>query len=125
MSSQARDWRRLAEYVVTRRRALGMNQDDVKAAGGPSAATVRNIEGALNKSYKPHVIGRLERALRWEQGSIDSILAGGEPTPIEAMRPAAEPGREPTVAELAAQLAELERKLNQLLGEQEGHGKAG
>src|ERR1044072_502839 len=76
------DWHRLAKYVKARRRELRLNQDELKRTGGPSAATVRNIESALQDSYKPWVLDGLARSLKWTAVSIDEILAGGEPTPI-------------------------------------------
>lgn len=77
--SGAKDWQRLAKYVVDRRNAYGWTQEDVRAAGGPSTATMRLIEGALQDSYKPRVIASLERALLWKPGSVDEVLAGKEP----------------------------------------------
>jgi hypothetical protein len=94
MTSRAvtQDWRLLADAVIKRRTDLGMTQQDVQAAGGPGTATLRNIEGAHQMSYRGVILGRLERVLRWEPGSIDAILAGGDPTPIKtnptpALRP--------------------------------------
>lgn len=76
-------WRRLAEYVAKRRTQLGMTQGEVHAAGGPSVATMRLIEGAMQQSYRQVILGRLEEALRWQTGSVAAILVGGEPTPVE------------------------------------------
>lgn len=104
-------WHRLATLVKDRRRALSLTQDEIKPAGGPSAATVRNIENATQDSYKPWVLSSLERALGWEAGSIASILTGGEPTPYEdaADRQLAENAyQDPLVAEIAARLERLE-----------------
>lgn len=84
-------WRRLADYVIRRRAQLVMTQEDVRAAGGPSTATMRLIEGALQTSYRPVILARLEAALRWEAGSVQRILEGGEP--IEA-RPSQSPPAE-------------------------------
>lgn len=78
--SGAKDWQRLAKYVVDRRNAYGWTQEDVRAAGGPSTATMRLIEGARQDSYKPRVLASLERALLWRPGSVDAILNGGDPT---------------------------------------------
>ncbi|MFD6565309.1 hypothetical protein [Micromonospora profundi] len=75
-------WQRLGEYVTRRRTELGMTQGQVQAAGGPSVATMRLIEGAMQRNYRAHILGGLEQALRWEPGSISRILDGGEPTPV-------------------------------------------
>ena len=76
-----KDWQRLADFVSDRRADLGMTQEDVRAAGGPSTATQRLIEGALQSRYQPVILGRLETALKWERGSVRRVLAGGDPVP--------------------------------------------
>ena len=43
---------------------------------------MRLIEGGLQQSYRGNILGRLERALQWQPGSVEAILEGGEPTPI-------------------------------------------
>jgi hypothetical protein len=77
----AKDWERLAEFVRERRVELGLTQEDARAAGGPSTATMRLIEGALQRSYQPATLRDLERVMQWERGSARMILAGGEPVP--------------------------------------------
>jgi hypothetical protein len=79
MTGQSGDWSRLARYVIDRRNELGLTQEDVRAAGGPSTATLRNIEGALQDSYKPGSLAKLERVLGWATGSVRKILDGQEP----------------------------------------------
>lgn len=87
------DWRRLAEYAVRRRIELGFTQDQVKDGKRPSVATVRNIETAAQTSYQPGVIAAFERALRWQGGSVQRILANqepvelGQPAPTDDMTP--------------------------------------
>lgn len=77
------DWQRLADYVTRRRTQLGMTQGEVQAAGGPSVATMRLLEGAMQQGYRAVILGRLEEALRWRPGSVATILAGGEPTTVD------------------------------------------
>jgi hypothetical protein len=81
-----RDWQRLADAVRERRTELGLTQEDARAAGGPSTATLRLIEGALQDSYQPSTLRELEKALRWERGSVVRILAGGDPVPQRDLR---------------------------------------
>jgi hypothetical protein len=76
------DWRRLAEAARDRRNELGFTQEDARAAGGPSTATMRLIEGALQEGYTPAILRRLEGALRWAPGSVRAVLAGGDPVPL-------------------------------------------
>jgi hypothetical protein len=64
-----------------------MTQQDVQAAGGPSVATIRNIEGAHQTGYRREVLGRLEQALRWAPGSVQRILDGGDPEPLAVGTP--------------------------------------
>jgi hypothetical protein len=59
-----------------------MTQADIQETGGPSTATLRLIEGGKHTEFRSSTSGPLEKALQWEPGSIDSILAGGNPTPL-------------------------------------------
>jgi len=85
-----RDWQRLGVLVSERRGDLGMTQEDVRAAGGPSTATQRLIEGGHQDRYQPAILAREEKALEWQRGSIRRILAGGDPVPVSDA-PAAPP----------------------------------
>ena len=78
----ANDWDRLAGFARERRVELGLTQEDARAAGGPSTATMRLIEGALQRSYQPATLRDLENVLRWGRGSVRKILAGGDPVPL-------------------------------------------
>lgn len=73
------DWERLARFVRERRVELGLTQEDARGAGGPSTATMRLIEGALQTSYQPATLRDLEKVLQWKRGSVRAVLAGGEP----------------------------------------------
>lgn len=73
------DWQRLAALVSERRGDLGLTQEDVRAAGGPSTATQRLIEGGHQSRYQSIILARLETALGWQRGSVRRILAGGVP----------------------------------------------
>lgn len=123
-------WRRLAEAVRRRREQRDWTQLDVATRGPVSIDRIQAIEGVRTDRYSARTITKLERGLEWESGSIRAILAGGEPTPLEAARPSAiaQPEREPTVAELAAELAEvkranaeMKRRIDRIEGREEGH----
>jgi hypothetical protein len=75
----SKDWDRLAEFTRERRVELGLTQEDVRVEGGPSTATMRLIEGALQEGYQPATLRDLEKALQWEHGSVMRILNGGDP----------------------------------------------
>jgi transcriptional regulator with XRE-family HTH domain len=81
-NDQPQDWANLAREVKDRRDRLGLTQPELSAAcnGSPSPTIISRIEGAKQTDYKPQILIRLERALRWQPGSIDAILDGGPPT---------------------------------------------
>lgn len=100
------DWKNLASHVVKRRKALDWTQADLQAAGGPSTATLRHIEGASSESYKPYILRKLERGLRWTDGSVDRCLAGGEPLNISDEASFSSPQRIAAALNAAADAAE-------------------
>lgn len=79
VTASKQDWERLGNYVTRRRNELGLTQSQVQARGGPSVATVRNIELAVKGSYRDSALFSLERVLGWPAGAVNRILAGGEP----------------------------------------------
>jgi transcriptional regulator with XRE-family HTH domain len=96
-------WEVLGDAVRHRRKELGLTQADVTARGGPSVETVRAIEnnraGRLGRQSRR----ALERAIEWDEGSIDAVLEGGIPrlfatTTAEVSAPPAAPaiGQEAT-----------------------------
>jgi hypothetical protein len=91
----SKDWPRLANAVRTRRTELGLTQEDVRAAGGPSTSIMRMIEGSLQSSYRPNILHRLEVVMQWRPGSVRVVLAGGHPVPLEDQPPAPAPAAAP------------------------------
>ena len=81
---------RFGRIVRERREALGMTQDDVTAAGGPSDTTQTRIERAEGSEPTATTRNRFDHALRWEAGSASRVWAGGHPTllPETPSRPA-------------------------------------
>lgn len=72
---------RLSKAMEQRRIELRMAWQDVAKAAGLSVAGV----GAIRRGERdplPLTRGKLEDALQWQAGSIEAVLAGGEPTPI-------------------------------------------
>lgn len=81
------DGKRLGEYVVQRREQLGMRT--TKALADKVKMTPRalgDVENGRRTNYSAGTKARLEIALEWRPGSIDAILAGGEPTPVRKDR---------------------------------------
>ncbi|SEM49799.1 hypothetical protein SAMN05660976_05280 [Nonomuraea pusilla] len=87
VTTKTGDWQRLGRYVRERRELLRLTQQDVTSRGGPSIATIRNIEAASRDSYRGLTYSQLENALGWEHGSVDEILRGGEPALTQATTP--------------------------------------
>lgn len=74
---------RFGQIVQKRREELGLTQDDIAAAGGPSDTTLTRIEKGLGAS-RPSTRRSLDKPLRWKPGSAADVWAGGDPTPLEA-----------------------------------------
>lgn len=102
----------LDKAMNDRRLQLRMTWNDLAKAAGISDVTLRAIRRGDNQP-SPLTRRRIEDALQWTHGSIEAVLADGEPTPIE-QAPADE--REPTLAELRAEL-EAQRERNNRLEE--------
>ena len=70
---------RLGHYVVSRRVALGYrNRTDLADNLQFTGRTLADIEHGVRKA-SPGTYAMLENKLAWAPGSIDNILAGGEP----------------------------------------------
>ena len=70
---------RLGHHVVSRRVALGYrNRTDLADSLQFTVRTLADIEHGVRKA-SPGTYAILENKLAWAPGSIDTILAGGEP----------------------------------------------
>ena len=88
-----RDLARLGHHVVSRRVALGFrNRTDLAKSLQFTVRTLADIEQGVRKA-SPGTYAMLENKLAWAPGSIDTILAGGEPTDtvVELRRPTPNP----------------------------------
>jgi hypothetical protein len=84
---------RLGHHVVSRRLALGCrNRTDLANSLQFTVRTLADIEHGVRKA-SPGTYAMLENKLAWAPGSIDTILAGGEPKElvVELRRDSAEP----------------------------------
>jgi hypothetical protein len=74
---------RLDEALEARRIELGMEWVDVAEAAGRSAETIRSWRRGESR---PRAVNKrkLERAMNWAAGSIDAVLAGDNPVPLES-----------------------------------------
>ncbi len=72
------DWKRLGDYVIARRIALGMRDRRALAATtGVTDRTLGKIE--TGKRVSASTLGAVENHLGWAPGSCRRILSGGEP----------------------------------------------
>jgi hypothetical protein len=70
---------RLGHHIVSRRVALGYrNRTDFADSLQFTVRTLSDIENGVRKA-SPGTYAMLENKLAWAPGSIDAILAGGEP----------------------------------------------
>ena len=73
---------RLGHHIVSRRVALGYrNRTDLAASLQFTVRTLADIEHGVRKA-SPGTYAMLENKLSWAPGSIDTILAGGDPTEL-------------------------------------------
>lgn len=75
-------WSRLAYIVAKRRRELGLSQDAIRRAGGPSDVVLSRIEADEEPRPRDDTINKLDKPLQWEPGSARSVLAGGDAVPV-------------------------------------------
>src|SRR5690606_39965041 len=71
---------RLAQAIEARRGELGLSLREVAERAGITGETLRAVRRGSNEPSQLTKRG-IERALRWAPGSVDAILAGGDPTP--------------------------------------------
>lgn len=53
------------------------------AASGLSRTTVDSLEHGRKESYDPATLSTLEGALGWRAGSVERVLSGLDPQPVE------------------------------------------
>jgi hypothetical protein len=93
------NWRRLGDYVVARRIALGMRDRRALAAvTGVTDRTLGKVE--TGRRVSASTLGALENHLGWAPGSCREILAGGEPVML-APSPSVPQYDDPTLQHIA------------------------
>jgi hypothetical protein len=105
---------RLAHYIVSRRVALGyLNRTDLANSLQLTVRTLADIEHGVRKA-SPGTYAMLENKLAWAPGSIDTILAGGEPKELVVKLRRATPDRLSHAATDALSRASTEELLLEL-----------
>jgi hypothetical protein len=99
--------RRLAVLMEGRRLDLGLRWTDVAAESGMSVEGLRTMrrDGGVPRALNQRGI---ERALRWEPGSIERILRGDDPVPATAARAVSDDDLAALERELAVDLSSLD-----------------
>jgi hypothetical protein len=110
---------RLAECMDARRLDLGLTWDEVSTESRVHRETIRSIRNRETGSIRPLTKRGLERALHWRPGSIDKILSGGDPTPLEREpeSPAAPSTAQDREMQLLVEIREAVEELQRLRGE--------
>lgn len=92
---------RLRRLIFERRRQLTLSV----SAAAKAAGIHRNTWAALERGEREtedYIFGGVERALRWKTGSVDAILAGGNPAQNDEKPSPANPDWAKMLAEVQA-----------------------
>ncbi len=109
-----RSLERLGHLIVSRRVALGYrNRTDLANSLQFTVRTLADIEHGVRRA-SPGTYAMLENKLAWAPGSIDSILAGGEPHETGQAAPRPPPPARPASATDALSRASTEELLLEL-----------
>jgi hypothetical protein len=73
--------------VKERRELHGWTQLDVATRGELSLDRVQSIESVRTDRYSGRTLSKFERGMRWEPGSVRSVLDGGDPVPMAQRKP--------------------------------------
>ena len=107
---------RLGHHIVSRRVALGYrNRTDLANSLQLTVRTLSDIENGIRKA-SPGTYAMLENKLGWAPGSIETILAGGEPKElvVKLRRDSPEPRHRPFATDDALADASTEELLLEL-----------
>lgn len=70
------DYSALSRAVLARREQLGLTQDEVYAAGGPSNTKISQIEQGKAEVVSASTLRKLDVGLRWAAGTARGIVGG-------------------------------------------------
>jgi hypothetical protein len=105
---------RLGHYIVSRRLALGFrNRTDLANSLQFTVRTLADIEHGV-RNASPGTYAMLENKLAWAPGSVDTVLAGGEPQELVVKPRRAAPDRLSHAATDALSRASTEELLLEL-----------
>ena len=72
-------WRRLGEVIRADRAAMRQTQKGAAAEARIEVAMFRSLERGAGTCYEQAVLESVERVMCWHPGSLETVLAGGEP----------------------------------------------
>lgn len=78
------NWARLGRELAAARRAKKLKQLELADLAGVSLATVQAIEGGKSFARVTPTIRAFVRIVGWQEGSAETVLAGGDPNPAVA-----------------------------------------
>ncbi len=81
---------RLAYLIVQRRNETKLSQEQFARVAQVSASTIKNFENVdePDRWFSPKTLRLMEAALGWTEGSIPTILRGGDPGVLQDWNPA-------------------------------------
>ncbi len=83
MTQDPEAWARLGVKIRERREALGMSRRQLSEEAAVSEKSIQVAEeGRTPRARWPQSLRFIESALRWQPGSMQNILDGGEPEPF-------------------------------------------
>ena len=77
-------WRTLGARIRAARSAARRSQTAMAADAGMRVEDLRALERGEATRHDKALLGAVEHALQWHPGSIETVLAGGEPVPLTA-----------------------------------------
>lgn len=86
MPEQTQERVRLDALMEERRIELGLRWRDLVERGGPTYETFRAIRHGTGE-IRPLTKRAIEASLQWAYGSVDAILGGGDPEPLDGRSP--------------------------------------
>lgn len=84
MCTMGRDWDRLGRTLAVARKAAGLTQGELAANLDLARATIQKVERGHEYGKITSIHRAIARRVGWTEDSIETVLAGGEPTLAEA-----------------------------------------
>ncbi|MFJ4738767.1 helix-turn-helix transcriptional regulator [Streptomyces sp. NPDC088775] len=90
------DWEELGRALQAARKAAGLKQADLATRLGISLSSVQAIERGTSYAKPTPSIRAFAATVGWADGSVERVLAGGEPTIAREEPPSSTESSEPT-----------------------------